>query len=53
MAEVAEIGGCLSLDRPGIRELSGLVHRHAVVEIASQRKIVKALFLLNIFEMVG
>lgn len=33
VAEVAEIGGGLSLDRPGIRELSGLAHRHAMDEV--------------------
>lgn len=32
VAEVAEVGG-LSLDRPGIRELSGLAHRHAMNEV--------------------
>lgn len=33
VAEVAEVGGGLSLDRPGIRELSGLAHRHAMNEV--------------------
>lgn len=33
VAEVSEIGGGLSLDRPGIRELSGLAYRHAMDEV--------------------
>lgn len=33
VAEVSEVGGGLSLDRTGIRELVGLAHRHAMDEV--------------------
>ena len=30
VAEIAEIGSGLSLNRPGIREMAGLAHRHMI-----------------------
>lgn len=33
VAEIAEVAKGLSLDRPGIREVCGLAHRHAMDEV--------------------
>ena len=33
MAEVVKVGSGLSVNRPGIREISGLAHRHAMDKV--------------------